>query len=427
MDDDEERSDHGLPQVDSWFSDSIPSIVTINNTDRYRTEHGSHTVAANGGCLRDPKYSEKGMRCALNYEDILLYQGLDEHRSVPRSVRLMRVLFESIEDLYTLSICDSLLGSGSSHFSTLAGILVWARTGTVDWQTNVHFLDALDIEKGKIPTALLHGMNLLNGTHGSKDKDAGEKRWTLHTTSFITGIKRVFQETADLQYDFNPWAPENIMRMVNGLPHLPEKVFYTEAKSWIATGKYKPHFPGNCPGKYKKHEDIGVYAATVINLGVEHLDMSHPGQALLCWADAAEAIQANIGKKGDQTMLKDALSVAKENAATMRLMRYAEMVINENRDTKDFYKYHNKYMEREYDGVYDGYKGAQGKRRGGGDPDFDDGRPTGEGKEGLMTLEELNEKVIVLEEKLKKYKELRDKMLAFSQSYANELRAKGEF
>jgi len=162
----------------------------------------------------------------------------------------------------------------------------------------------------------------------------------------------------------------------------------------------------------------------VINLGVEHLDMSHPGQALQCWRDAEAAIKENIGKKGDQTMLTDALSVAKENAATMRLMRYAEMVINENSNTKDFFKYNNKYMEKEYDGVFEN-KHKQKRRN--QDPMYDDGRPTGEGKEGLMTLEELNEKVIVLEEQLKKFKELRDKMLAFSQQYANELRNKGEF
>lgn len=125
------------------------------------------------------------------------------------------------------------------------------------------------------------GMNLLNGTHGSKDKDAGEKRWNLHTTSFITGTaysccslqsrfllfakyRLVLLKHHDLSlssttyatgnreqylsgaapFEFNPWSPENMMGMHNGLPHLPEKVFYTEAKSWIATGKYKPHWPG---------------------------------------------------------------------------------------------------------------------------------------------------------------------------------------
>jgi hypothetical protein len=357
--DDEEERFSSLPKVDHWYcatcsegvDEQLPSIVTINNTYRYRTEHGSHTVAANGGCLRDPKYAEKGMRCALNYEDILLYQGMEEHRSVPRSVRLMRVLYESVEDMYLLSRCDALIGQGSSHFSTLAAMLVWAKSGAEEVSSTVHFLDADDIETGKIPTALLHGMNLLNGTHGSKDKDAGEKRWNLHTVSFITGMKASMQ--GNVQSDFNPWAPENMMRMLNGLPHLPEKVFYTEAKSWIATGKYKPHWPGSCPGKIRKNEDITQYAANTINLGVEHLDASHTGQALQCWADAAEAIQPYIGKKNtDQKMLVDALSVAKENAATLRLMRYAEMVINENHDTNEFYSYNSKYMEKDFDGVF---------------------------------------------------------------------------
>ena len=37
------------------------------------------------------------------------YQGMDEHRNVPRSQRLMRVLFESIEDIFLLSLCDTLI------------------------------------------------------------------------------------------------------------------------------------------------------------------------------------------------------------------------------------------------------------------------------------------------------------------------------
>ncbi len=214
--------------------------------------------------------------------------------------------------------------------------------------------------------------------------------------------------------DFNPWAPENAMRMVNGVPHLPEKVFYTEAKSWIAPGKYKPHWPGSCPGKIKKGEDISTYAANVINLGVEHLEASHGGQALQCWADAQEAIKANIEKTGGTTMLVDALGVAKENAATMRLMRYAEMVINENGSNNDFFRYNSKYMEKDFDGVY------PDKKRGGGGSGDNDGKP-----EGMMTLEEINEKIIVVTEKLNKMKELRDKMLAFSQNYANDLRTRG--
>jgi hypothetical protein len=40
-----------------------------------------------------------------------------------------------------------------------------------------------------------------------------------------------------------------------------------------------------------------------------------------------------------------------------------------------------------------------------------------------MTLEELNEKIITMTDKLAKMKELRDKMLSFSQNYANELRS----
>lgn len=47
--------------------------------------------------------------------------------------------------------------AGSSHFSTLAAMLVWAKHGGEDYANKVHFLDAEDIVTGKIPTALLHG------------------------------------------------------------------------------------------------------------------------------------------------------------------------------------------------------------------------------------------------------------------------------
>lgn len=110
--------------------------------------------------MKDPSYADKGMRCAMQYEDILLYQSLDEHRSVPRSYRLMRVLLESIEDIYLLSMCDALIAQASSHFSTMAAMLMTARLGVSNVLSNVVYLDIENVKSGLFPTALLHGMAL---------------------------------------------------------------------------------------------------------------------------------------------------------------------------------------------------------------------------------------------------------------------------
>eukprot|EP01042_Synura_sphagnicola_P027058 gene27058-34951_t len=205
-DDDEGR--RGENDEDDDDPRATPKLFTIPNDHRYRTEHGSHTVAANGGCLRDEKYKDKGMRCALHYEAIVQYQSMDEHRSQPRSLRLMRVLLESIEDLYLLSQCDALIAQGSSHFSTLAALLIWARTlgydtfqptsftpltsspSTPEYLLRVHFLDQDGIRAGFTPTGFLHGMNLLNGTVGvdTRSVDSGIRRWQVHTAGFQTAL-----------------------------------------------------------------------------------------------------------------------------------------------------------------------------------------------------------------------------------------------
>eukprot|EP01038_Epipyxis_sp_PR26KG_P007219 gene7219-9850_t len=356
--------------------------------------HGSHTVAANGGCLRDPKYSEKGMRCALNYEDIILYQGLEEHRSVPRSMRLMRVLLESIEDIYLLSRCDSIIAQGSSHFSTLATMLIWAKSGAKNAMANSIFLDYDSIVIGDTPTAFLHGMNLLNGTHGIDKKllpEGGDARWRVHTNSFYTGMK---VNGVTSSPDMDPWNKNNQFRIVNGLPHVSEKLFFTEVRFWLGWNEYRPIWPGMCPGKMKKSEDPATYVVNVINLGVEHLDQSHSGQALQCWSDALNVMNGNHNI--EKSVFDNALDVVKGNMASLRLLRYAEMVINENKDYNDFFKYNKQYMDED----------AQ--------------LTTKDTKSGMRSIEDLNEEIVKLEAKLKKTKEMRDKMLEYAKLISND-------
>lgn len=403
----EEDSSMFSSSYSTWYDDRMPDMLSINNSERYRTEHGSHTVAANGGCLRDEKYNERGMRCALNYEAIVHYQTLEEHRAVPRSVRLMRVLLESIEDIYLLSRCDVMIAQGSSHFSTLASLLLWARTGAKGMIDTVEFLDAKTIQQGFTPTAYLHGMNLLNGTNGIDNKNVtnGAQRWAIHTNSFISGLPTNI-EVNSVRLNFDPWAPDARIKLVQGLPHVLDQLFYIEAKTWLGMARYKPTLPGHCPGKIKKGENPVSYAATVINLGVDHLGLSHYGQALQCWKDATQVINEQLDMF-DPKQAEDMLSVAKDNAATLRVMRYAEMAVNENHNTKEFLQYSDKYMKKPYDGV----SGTKRKSFGKGEPD----------EKKLMSLEDVNDEIAILEGKLTKLKQLRDRLISAHYSYMQKL------
>lgn len=376
-----------------WYNDQVPGIFTIHNNDRYRTEHGSHTVAANGGCQRDEKYTEKGMRCALNYQAIVHYQTMEEHRSVPRSMRLVRVMLEAIEDLYFLSQCDGLIAQGSSHFSTLASLLIWARTGALHAgpKGSVVFLDEDKIAKGFVPTAFLHGMNLLNGTHSLDESSSaqGVQRWVVHTNYFLSGVHS--HQSNNVKLTYNPWAADNRMALMpGGMPQLPSKIFYNEAKTWLGNAgkKYKPVWPGMCPGAFGNLHTAGWsaldYLTTVINLGVEHLSHSHEGQALQCWADALVVLDEHPNVDIPQRV-QEYRSVATENAGTLKKLKYAEMIINENHSTRDFLDYQDRYMRK---------------------PATDDS------KAGMKSLEDVNEEIAGIEQQLIKLKELRDKLIS---------------
>ena len=63
--------------------------------------------------------------------------------------------------------------------------------------------------------------------------------------------------------DFDPWTPKNRMGIKNGVPYLPENIFYLEAATWLGYGpadKYKPSITGHCPGGIRKAEDRVVCA-----------------------------------------------------------------------------------------------------------------------------------------------------------------------
>ena len=385
---------------DPWYGRKAPKFVTVSNQHRYRTEHGSHTVAANGGCFRDENYEKKGMRCALNYEAIIHYQTIEEHRAIPRPYRMLRVYLESIEDLYILSRCQAIIAQGSSHYSTLAALLQVAAHGTRHIEQRIDYLDQKTINSGITPTAYLHGMNMLNGTNaidGTK-LTSGSQRWIVHTNHFISGLPE--KDFPRIKLTFNPWSVDYRIHIENGLPHINDQLFYLEARTWLGfSPKYKPTLPGHCPGMIKDSQNPVQYIAEVINLGVEHLQFSHNAQAMQCWSDALHAISKYPQASNPQHM-EEMRSVASGNMQTMRILRYSEMIVNELKTIQDYYIFTDKYMKQAYDrGIDDSTKAAA--------------------KNKPMSLEEVNERIVELESELKTLRNLREKLIKAHESYMN--------
>jgi hypothetical protein len=331
-----------------WYNDKVPNIVTIMNVDRYRTLHGSHTAAATGACSFTNSI-DKGGTCSLRHTDILPYQEDERHNSIPRAHRIFRILVESLEDIYLLSLNDALIAQGSSHFSTLAALLIWARTGCVDVINTVIFLDELEINEGLIPSAMLHGQNLLNSTYGLRNHpnktEAAILRWNQHQNLFISGLrntsidmtiynnnnnnnntngkkKKMTMETID------PWDESSRIHIRSNLPYISPQIFYRETQNWLGLNElYQPVWNGMCPGKFSKGQNATKYVVDVSNLGVEHYEMNHPDQAIQCWRNCLDAINSSV----HTSIIKDNLLPFKKvilgNIASMALKDMMEFIL----------------------------------------------------------------------------------------------------
>lgn len=102
----------------------------------------------------------------------------------------MQVQLEAIEDLYFLSHTSVVVTQASSHFSTVAALLSWARTGVRDW-TSAVYVDAEGIAGGQIQPSLVSAT--LNSSRYVPDWPL---RWMLATTKFIEGIVDTEEEIA---------------------------------------------------------------------------------------------------------------------------------------------------------------------------------------------------------------------------------------
>jgi hypothetical protein len=122
-------------------------VFTADPSERFRAEHGAHIVAADGGCkpvmVPDPAggRSTEKLGCAIPYNHVLDYRDDPELNKTPPPQRMMTVLLDAVEDLYLLSFTDVYVAQMSSHFSTVAALLIWARSGAAD-VSNVLYLDS---------------------------------------------------------------------------------------------------------------------------------------------------------------------------------------------------------------------------------------------------------------------------------------------
>jgi hypothetical protein len=325
-----------LLTMEGWYDNKVPSLIVLSNKRRYRTPLGSHAVAAGGGCVVEAKLAKEGLkRCTILPEEA----GKHVLTDVPRSEMMLRIMVESIEDIYLLSLCDIVIGSGSSYYSSVSALLMWAHPTvtpvSIVYSDRVLFLDQSQIDNGHIPTAYLPFDHRVD----TRDDDpntlltSGSLKWEFETTSFITGLKDSQFQYAGL--DINPWSPDYRMAMHNKLPQLPDKLFYLESNAWLADRPYAPVLRGHCPLPFApKHssdrrtggkivEELLEYVTSVVNLGVEHYQAEHPNMALKCWYQAADALDQYAAGSQDPR-IREAYEIATENAATFQSSVYVQ-------------------------------------------------------------------------------------------------------
>lgn len=185
MCDDFYRKVSSLP---GFTASKLPCVFVAEPSERFRTIDGSHTVAADGGCIRDV--------CALPADRVVHHRNHNakedgisvtdgEGSGEARAHRIMRTLFEAVEDIYMLSYSDSIISQGTSHFSTIAVLLAWARTGAYGGDASSFFLDHKHLSSGLLQPGFIHGS--VNQTSAIAISRAAE-RWGTHTKRFIEGL-----------------------------------------------------------------------------------------------------------------------------------------------------------------------------------------------------------------------------------------------
>ena len=339
--------------------------------DRFRTEHGSHTVSGAGACAHTYSQGPYTMTCALKVADFAMYKKFhDDVKNMSLARRLMRALFEALEDMYLLSLMDFFVGTLSSHYSTHVAMLVWARKGAINPAQEVAFLDRDYVESGFHENSyfLFIMRPLLKPWEG-------RNRWIHHTRRFLEGLTNYNVHTG-----LNSTVGEEPLyriRMVDQLPWVPTEAFRRETLRWMGGAISPPAiappasvkhddgddgdegdegdegdagsadlpitgrgiWPGECPldpaltRSIHTHltaekitlDDVMMDIATLLNFGADHHEIHH-NQAIRCWRQAADLLRMlRAAVKSSDTValntIKDYEEVAAGNIHTLAASR----------------------------------------------------------------------------------------------------------
>ena len=279
-----------------WGCRDIVSNVkcpTFVSSVRFRSEYGSHLVAARGGCI--------GRACGLPGDIVMELMETDkrvkmnsENRdsnttftfiTASESDDVFRVVSEAIQDVYLLSKCSVIVGTGVSHFTTLSVLLSWYthyysvaalnqsyETSCPVWSDlaryyqDIHpekyfLLDAAGVASGELESSFLLGT--FQG-QSKIPRSRGHERYS--------SLEARFRDDTMLTEDLTMKSalssdPSNFC-----LPTYPFALFDHTSGSWRA-----PASRGTDPvcNKFQSVESL-------INNGADLSD-HFPGRALLCW------------------------------------------------------------------------------------------------------------------------------------------------
>ena len=211
-----------------------------------------------------------------------------------------------MEDLYFLSHMDHLVGTMSSHFTTQAAMLIWARTGAMDI-SNVHFLDWELIQGGRIEcTFLLRPLNRTNAI----DPSRAHERWIHHTRLLVEGLSHVNSTSGRAVQQLVAENEDWRVRLEDMLPTVPNEVVVKETSRWMGRFVADRLWPGECVSTAEadrsayveevvngagNRDAVAAYMLEVgnlINWGAEQSNY-HPNQAIRCW-DMAQDLMKGV-------------------------------------------------------------------------------------------------------------------------------------
>jgi hypothetical protein len=193
----------------------------------------------------------------------------------------------------------------SSHFTTQAAMLIWARTGAYDIAA-VRFLDWELIQGGTIEcTFLLRPLNRTNALEPAR----AHERWIHHTRLLLEGLSHVNSTSGkpveQLVAEEVAWR----VRLEDMLPTVPDGVVVKETSRWMGVFVADRLWPGECVAVADKdrpgyvagvvagvgsREEVAGYMlelGNLINWGAEQSNY-HPNQAIRCWNMAADLMKA---------------------------------------------------------------------------------------------------------------------------------------